>query len=87
MSEKILVTRAEFDQGMGEQVENIKDVMNVVNSLKNAVNAQAEAIGLNRYIIARFVPEALLEQATKDYKREREAMIAAEAELASGKGN
>lgn len=83
----VLITKAEFDQGMGEQVENIKDLMGVVNQLKNAINTQAHVLGLHRYILERFVPLPLLEQATKDYKEQIEQQILVEAQVASGKAN
>ena len=83
----ILVTRAEFDQGMGEQVENIKDLIQAFNALKNTVNIQAEVLGCHRFILEKFVPRPLLEEAAKEYKTQREMVIAAETAVAHGKSN
>lgn len=80
----IIVTRDEFESGMAEQVANIVNVMDVVNTLKRALNAQAEALGLNRFVIEKFVPAPLLEQAVKDFKKQREAAIEAEKAQANG---
>jgi hypothetical protein len=79
------VTQAVFEQGMEEQVANIIDVMNVVNSLKRALNTQAEVLGCHRYVLEKFVPQPLLEQAAKDYADLRKAVIEQERLGADGK--
>lgn len=71
-----LVTREEFESGMEQQVENIVDVMKVVNKLRDALNVQADVLGCHRYILTKFVPLPLLEQAAKEYNEAREADIA-----------
>lgn len=81
------ITREEFETGMEEQVANIIDVMHVVNVLKKSLNIQAEVLGCHRYILEKFVPGPLLEQAAKDYKSQREAIIAAEESGAPRKTN
>lgn len=81
------VTRNEYEQGMGEQVANIIDAMNAINEMKKVINVHAEVLGCHRYILEKFVPRPLLEQAAKDYKTEREQLISAEAALARGEGN
>jgi len=85
--DKILVTRAEFDQGMGEQVENIKDLIEAFNTLKTTVNTQAEVLGCHRFILEKFVPRPLLEQAAKEYKQQREMVIESELAATHGKAN
>ncbi len=79
-----VVTRTEFLEGMQEQVDNIRDVMNVVNALKNALNTQAEVMGCHRYILERFVPEPLLERAASEYAKLRAEAI--EQERLAGHG-
>lgn len=71
-------TRAEICQMMQEQVDNIQDVMDVVNILKRKLNTQAEVLGCHRYILARFVPMPMLEQAVKDFVKERGPALDAE---------
>jgi hypothetical protein len=73
-----IVTRDEFNDGMQEQVENIIDVMNAINALRRSLNIQAEVLGAHRFILEKFVPKPLLEQAAKDYVDMRQAVIAAE---------
>lgn len=75
---RLMVTRDELEQYVNEQTANIIDVMNVVNALKKAVNNQAEALALDRFVMEKFVPGPLLEQAVKEFKAVREAQIAAE---------
>jgi hypothetical protein len=78
-SDGFIVTRDEFNEGMQEQVDNIRDIMNVVNMLRNTINTQAEVLGCHRYILEKFVPGPLLEQAATEYKQQRAAVIQAEA--------
>lgn len=73
-----VVTRDEYLEGMQEQVDNIRDVMNVVNALRVTLNTQAEVIGCHRFILEKFVPKPLLEQAAKEYYEQRSAIITAE---------
>ena len=73
------VTRDEYLQGMQEQVDNILDVMKVVNELRKAINIQAEVLGCHRYILEKFVPKPLLEQAATEYSEQRVAIIQSEA--------
>lgn len=70
------VTHMEFAEGMGEQVENIKDIMHAFNLLKQAVNTQAEVIGLHRFVLEKFVPLPHLEAASKEYYELRQREIA-----------
>ena len=73
------VPRAEFEQGMEEQVSNIIDAHTVINELKRVLNIHAEILGCHRYMLEKFMPAPLLEQAAKEYKALREAQIASEA--------
>jgi hypothetical protein len=77
------VTRDEYLQGMQEQVDNTLDVMRVVNELRKALNIQAEVLGCHRFILERFVPKPLLEQAATEYSEQRAAVIRSEAGVGS----
>ena len=79
-----MVTREELQQYVNEQTQNIMDTMRVVNALKEAVNKQAMALALNRFVIERFVPGPLLERAVKEFNEQVTAQIAAEEANAQG---
>lgn len=85
--ETFLVTRDEFETATTELVGNQIDAINVINSLKRAINNQAEQLGLHRFILEKFVPIPHLEAATVEYKAAREAMIAAEKGEDAAKSN
>jgi hypothetical protein len=84
MANDFVVTREEFNEGMQEQVDNIIDIMNAVNELRKTINTQAEVLGCHRYILEKFVPLPLLEQAATEYSEQRAAVIKAEAAHATG---
>lgn len=75
MNSDFVVTREEFNQGMQEQVDNIKDVMTAINVMRNVINTHAEIEGLHRFLLEKFIPKPLLEQATKEYYEQRKAVI------------
>ena len=77
MSE-FLVTRAEFEKAVTELVANIDDTMTAFNALKNALNVQADVLGMHRFILEKFVPMPLLEQGVKEYRAARLQAIAEE---------
>jgi hypothetical protein len=79
-TDRFIVTRDEFNDGMQQQVDNIQNMMEVVNALNKAHNVLTEIVGLNRFILEKFVPRPLLEEATKEYKEQRLAMIKAETD-------
>ena len=77
------INRNEFEQAAAEMVANIVELQEAFNAVRLAVNTQAEALGLNRYILEKFVPAPMLESAAKEYyeirQREIQSMTAAPA--------
>lgn len=70
------ITRNEFEQAMGEMVANVIELQAAFNELKTAVNAQAEILGLYRYIFENFFPIERVAAAAKSYKDARLREIA-----------
>jgi hypothetical protein len=82
-----MLTLDYFNEAMQQQVDNIQDIMRYVNSLRQTINTQAEVLGCHRYILEKFVPKPLLEQAATEYAEQRAAIIQAEAAGASSRSN
>lgn len=72
---RFIVTRDEYLQGMQEQVDNIRDVMRVVNTLRATLNTQAEILGCHRYLLERFIPAPTLAAAVNEYSELRAKAI------------
>jgi hypothetical protein len=72
------INRNEFEQACGEMVANIVELQEAFNALRRATNTQAEVLGCHRFILEKFVPLPLLEQAAKDYYAQRQREIATE---------
>ncbi len=70
------ITRNEFDQGMGEMVENIVELQEGFNAIKLAINTQAEVLGLLKHIIQTYIPVDRVEAAAKEYREVRQREIA-----------
>jgi len=70
------INRNEYEQGMSEIVENCVELQNAFNALKIAVNAQAEILGLYRFIFESFFPIDRVAAAAKEYKTTRQREIA-----------
>ena len=86
MANDFIVTRTEFADGMQEMVNNIQTSMEAFNELKRfyfdlqkAHNILAEVTGLNQFLIEKFIPAPLRDQAVIEYRQQREAMMKEEA--------
>lgn len=55
-----------------------KDIEKILQEHQDAINVHAEILGLHRYILEKFVPQPMLEAATKEYHAARMAAIAEE---------
>lgn len=72
-------TRTEMFGYLEELQANIVDVMEAFNTMKSALNNQAEVLGLLRFTIQKYLPATHLEEAAGEYKRIREAQIVSAA--------
>lgn len=52
-----------------------EDTVTNLNELRRAINAHAETLNLHRYLLDKFIPQGLLEQACNDYVKIRQQQI------------
>ena len=70
------INRNEFEQNMQMMANDMARAEANIESLRLAINVQAEVLGCHRFILEKFVPAPLLEAGAKEYKEARQREIA-----------
>lgn len=82
------ITRDDAFACFQELQANIQDIMGAFNAMKEALNNQAEVLGLCRYTIQKYLPIGHLEEAAQEYRalRLKQVEEARLESLAAGQG-
>lgn len=65
------VTNDQHATAISELVQEIVELQEAFNIMRQAVNTQAEVLGLHRYVLETALPSGVLEKAAKEYKDAR----------------
>lgn len=73
-----VVLWSELAPALNEHMENIQNVIKGFNQLKDAHNVLAERVGLQSFILAKYLPADRIDAASKEYRAIREREILTE---------
>ena len=66
-----------FAVTVDELISVCEDTLKMFDERDTVINTHADVLGLHRFILEKFVPKPMLEQAVKDYYAQRTAEIEA----------